>query len=223
MSPDLLRSTNGSPQPHRIQLTVVPRQTSCACRRCGAKRTPHERPSKTRPTSTRPRTRRTVDRTPATHRALGIWQREAADRLGFARVTGQEVLCALIEHLLSDPSFRPHHPQHPRPEVTRELRTRASTDLLLAVPSSMTLPKLPRWMAWRVLASPSWQKRSVPVAASKEYAPSAPHDEYITGTERCGEKRKLARACGSDQHLLGGAAGNRTRRINQRELRKRGI
>jgi hypothetical protein len=40
-----------------------------------------------------------------------------------------------------------------------------------------------------VLASPSWQKRSVPVAASKEYAPSAPHDEYITGTERCGEKR----------------------------------
>jgi hypothetical protein len=164
-----------------------------------------------------------VDRTPATHRALDIWQREAADRLGFARVTGQEVLCALIEHLLSDPSFRPHHPQHPRPEVTRELRTRASTDLLLAVASSMTLPKPPRWMAWRVLASPSWQKRSVPVAASKEYAPSAPHDEYITGTERCGEKRKLARACGSDQYLLGGAAGNRTRRINQRELRKRGI
>jgi len=49
-----------------------------------------------------PRTRRTVDLTPATHRALDIWQREAADRLGFARVTGQEILCALIEQLLSD-------------------------------------------------------------------------------------------------------------------------
>src|SRR5271155_89334 len=47
-------------------------------------------------------TRRTDDLTPATHRALDIWQREAADRLGFARVTGQEVICALIEQLLSD-------------------------------------------------------------------------------------------------------------------------
>jgi hypothetical protein len=35
-----------------------------------------------------------------------------------------------------------------------------------------------------------------------------------------GEKRKLARACGSDQHLLSGAAGNRTRRIKWLELRK---
>jgi hypothetical protein len=42
------------------------------------------------------RTRRTVDLTPATHRALDIWQREAADRLGLARVTGQEVVCRFI-------------------------------------------------------------------------------------------------------------------------------
>jgi hypothetical protein len=54
------------------------------------------------------RTRRTVDLTPATHRVLDIWQREAADRLGFARVTGQEVLCALIEQLLSDPKLSAH-------------------------------------------------------------------------------------------------------------------
>lgn len=51
------------------------------------------------------RTRRTVDLTPAMHRALDIWQREAADRLGFARVTGQEVICALIEQVLSDPKL----------------------------------------------------------------------------------------------------------------------
>jgi hypothetical protein len=48
------------------------------------------------------RTRRTVDLPLATHRALEIWQREAADRLGVARVTGQEVLTALIDQLLVD-------------------------------------------------------------------------------------------------------------------------
>ncbi|WP_197283848.1 hypothetical protein [Mycobacterium sp. Marseille-P9652] len=48
------------------------------------------------------RTRRTVDLTPAQHRALDVWQREAADRLGVARVTGQEVLTALIDQLLTD-------------------------------------------------------------------------------------------------------------------------
>lgn len=62
------------------------------------------------------RTRRTVDLSPATHRALDIWQREAADRLGFARVTGQEVICALIEQLLSDPNLSAH--------VTRSIRDR---------------------------------------------------------------------------------------------------
>ena len=64
----------------------------------------------------RQRTRRTVDLTPATHRALDIWQREAADRLGLARVTGQEVLCALIELLLSDPMLST--------EVTRRIGDR---------------------------------------------------------------------------------------------------
>lgn len=51
------------------------------------------------------RTRRTVDLPAATHRALDIWQREAADRLGLARVTGQEVLSALIDQLLIDPKL----------------------------------------------------------------------------------------------------------------------
>jgi hypothetical protein len=51
------------------------------------------------------RTRRTVDLPPATHRALDIWQRDAADRLGVARVTGQEVLIALIDQLLADPKL----------------------------------------------------------------------------------------------------------------------
>ncbi len=43
-----------------------------------------------------------MDLTPAQHRALDVWQREAADRLGVARVTGQEVLTALIDQLLTD-------------------------------------------------------------------------------------------------------------------------
>ncbi len=51
------------------------------------------------------RTRRTVDLPLATHRALDVWQREAADRIGVARVTGQEVLSALIEQLLVDPKL----------------------------------------------------------------------------------------------------------------------
>ncbi len=50
-----------------------------------------------------PKTRRTVDLAPAQHRALDIWQREAADRLGVARVTGQEVLATLVDQLLNDP------------------------------------------------------------------------------------------------------------------------
>jgi hypothetical protein len=62
------------------------------------------------------RTRRTVDLTPATHRALDIWQREAADRLGVARVTGQEVISALIELLLADAKLSA--------EVTRSIRER---------------------------------------------------------------------------------------------------
>jgi hypothetical protein len=48
------------------------------------------------------KTRRTVDLTAAQHRALDIWQREAADRIGVARITGQQVLTALIDELLTD-------------------------------------------------------------------------------------------------------------------------
>jgi hypothetical protein len=51
------------------------------------------------------RTRRTVDLAAATHRALDLWQRDAADRLGVARVTGQEVLSALVDQLLTDPKL----------------------------------------------------------------------------------------------------------------------
>jgi hypothetical protein len=61
-------------------------------------------------------TRRTVDLSPAEHRALDIWQREAADRLGLTRVTGQEVLTALIDQLLSDPRLSA--------QVTRTIRDR---------------------------------------------------------------------------------------------------
>ena len=73
----------------------------------------HQKPE---PPSRGQRTRRTVDLSPATHRALDIWQREAADRLGFARVTGQEVISALIELLLTDPKLSA--------EVTRSIRDR---------------------------------------------------------------------------------------------------
>jgi len=62
------------------------------------------------------RTRRTVDLTPATHRALDIWQRDAADRLGLARVTGQEVLVALVDQLLKDPKLSA--------QITHSIRTR---------------------------------------------------------------------------------------------------
>jgi hypothetical protein len=51
------------------------------------------------------RTRRTVDLPLAMHRALDVWQREAADRIGVPRVTGQEVLTALIDQLLIDPQL----------------------------------------------------------------------------------------------------------------------
>lgn len=63
-----------------------------------------------------PKTRRTVDLSLAQHRALDIWQREAADRLGLARVTGQEVLVALVDQLLSDPKLAA--------QITRTIRAR---------------------------------------------------------------------------------------------------
>jgi hypothetical protein len=63
-----------------------------------------------------PRTRRTVDLSPAQHRALDIWQRGAADRLGVARVTGQEVLSTLVDELLNDPKLSA--------QITRALQAR---------------------------------------------------------------------------------------------------
>ena len=76
-------------------------------------------PTTNQPTTNQPartqRTRRTVDLPAATHRALDIWQREAADRLGVARVTGQEVLTALIDQLLIDPKLAA--------QVTRAIQT----------------------------------------------------------------------------------------------------
>ena len=75
----------------------------------GAALTPSVAPAPTTPfalgRTRNPRTRRTVDLTPAQHRALDIWQREAADRLGVARVTGQEVLATLVDQLLNDPKL----------------------------------------------------------------------------------------------------------------------
>lgn len=46
--------------------------------------------------------RRTVDLSPTAHRALDGWQSSAAERLGLARVTGQDVLVALVDQLLAD-------------------------------------------------------------------------------------------------------------------------
>jgi hypothetical protein len=65
------------------------------------------------------RTRRTVDLPLATHRALDVWQREAADRIGVARVTGQEVLTALIDQLLVDPKLSS--------QITRAIQARKAT------------------------------------------------------------------------------------------------
>src|SRR5438309_10518836 len=75
--------------------------------------TVHKQPE---PTPRSQRIRSTVDLSPATHRALDIWQRYAADRLGYARVTGQEVISALIELLLKDGKLSA--------EVTRTIRER---------------------------------------------------------------------------------------------------
>jgi hypothetical protein len=46
--------------------------------------------------------RRTVDLSPVEHRQLAVWCAEAAAELGRARVTGQDVLRALVTELLSD-------------------------------------------------------------------------------------------------------------------------
>ena len=62
------------------------------------------------------RTRRTVDLPLSTHRALDVWQREAADRIGVARVTGQDVFTALIDQMLIAPKLSA--------EITRAIQAR---------------------------------------------------------------------------------------------------
>lgn len=49
--------------------------------------------------------RRTVDLPPTLHRELAQWCAEAAEELGLARVTGQEVLTALAARLVTDPDL----------------------------------------------------------------------------------------------------------------------
>lgn len=70
--------------------------------------TPHDPTLTPAPAAAAPMTvrqknvRRTVDLSPTAHRALDTWQRDAADRLGLARVTGQDVIAALVDQLLVD-------------------------------------------------------------------------------------------------------------------------
>ena len=49
--------------------------------------------------------RKNVDLSPDQNDRLADWQRAAARELGVARVTAQEVLVALVEKMLSDPSL----------------------------------------------------------------------------------------------------------------------
>lgn len=55
--------------------------------------------------------RRTVDLGPAEHDRLDVWQRETARQLGRARITGQDVLRALVVRLITDE------------ELSRKIRT----------------------------------------------------------------------------------------------------
>ncbi len=71
----------------------------------GAAPAPEPPPAQTAPTVVAVRqknVRRTVDLSPTAHRALDTWQRDAADQLGLARVTGQDVIAALVDQLLAD-------------------------------------------------------------------------------------------------------------------------
>ena len=69
-----------------------------------SKHAPQEAPSQSTPAAVvrQKSVRRTVDLSPTSHRGLDNWQRDTADRLGLARVTGQEVLTALVDQLLAD-------------------------------------------------------------------------------------------------------------------------
>lgn len=61
--------------------------------------------------------RRGVDLSPTHHAALTEWCNETAVQLGTARVTGQDVLRALVRRLLTDET------------LTREIRADLSDDL----------------------------------------------------------------------------------------------
>jgi hypothetical protein len=60
-----------------------------------------ENPATERPPRVR-NVRHTVDLSPVEHRQFAVWCAEAAGELGVARVTGQEVLRALVVELLAD-------------------------------------------------------------------------------------------------------------------------
>lgn len=62
--------------------------------------TSDNRPSK--PAAPRRRVRRTVDLSPMHHASLSQWCAETAVHIGAARVTGQDVLGALVARLLTD-------------------------------------------------------------------------------------------------------------------------
>lgn len=62
--------------------------------------TSDSRPSK--PTAPRRRVRRTVDLSPVHHTSLSQWCAETAVQIGSPRVTGQDVLAALVARLLTD-------------------------------------------------------------------------------------------------------------------------
>ena len=82
-----------------------PGPTIGALKRGGSDGTPDEHSAEDRAADPRSTDAAHSRLSPATHRALDIWQRDAADRLGLARVTGQEVLTALIDQLLNDPKL----------------------------------------------------------------------------------------------------------------------
>jgi hypothetical protein len=57
------------------------------------------------PTVRTRRVRRTVDLSPVDHRRLSQWCEDAAEELGLARVTSQDVFVALVTELFADESL----------------------------------------------------------------------------------------------------------------------
>lgn len=67
---------------------------------------PEDRPTPRLATTRVKPVRRTVDLPPTRHAALTEWCGETAVELGVARVTGQDVLAALVRRLLTDETLR---------------------------------------------------------------------------------------------------------------------